>query len=272
MDFRKLTGLVLLLAASACAQNLPSAPSVQGSQANGQQLPTTPAPQAPQPQNVVALHYTVRMQRMQGTTVFEAWAGATSAKSQVRETDDPGFRPGIIIITQDNGELRQMANLARGDYFEITRQQQDEMARQRMGGVSLGPLTTKQAPDEPGEKVLGMTTTLHRVEMDGAFTSDGARHTIHATHELWLTREVTMPNPKLESLFGQNASGIPQLDEAMSFAELAGFPVRRITTIEIDGQRIGRSSYELLSVERVRIPERDLELPPGLKEVQLPSR
>ena len=255
MKPRQLIGLVLLLAAGACAQNLPSAPSTQ-------------APSA----TVVALHYTVRMQRQQGTTVFEAWAGPVSAKSQVRDTDDPGFRTGIVIITQDNGELRQMANLGRREYFEITRQQQDEMARQRMGGITLGPLTTRQAPDEPGEKVLGMPTTHHLIEMDGSFTSEGARHTIHATHELWLTREVTLPNPKLESLFGQNASGIPQLDSAMSVVELAGFPVRRITTIEVDGQRIGRSSYELLSVEKVRLSQGDLDLPPGLRQVQLPSR
>ena len=256
MNPRKLIGLVLLFAASACAQN----------------LPTAPVPQAPQPQTVVALHYTVRMQRQQGTTIFDAWAGPVSAKSQVKETDDPGFRTGIVIITRDDGELRQMANLGRGEYFEITRQQQDEMARQRMGSITMGPLTTKASPDEPGEKVLGMATTHHVVEMDGSFTSEGASHTIHATHELWLTREVTLPNPKLESLFGQNASGIPQLDSAMSVAELGGFPVRRITTIEVDGQRIGRSSYELLAIEKVRMNQGDLELPLGMRQVQLPSR
>jgi hypothetical protein len=233
--------------------------------------PATQPQQAPAPQ-VVALHYKVRMERPQGVTTFEAWAGAQSAKSVVRETTDRGFRPGLVMVVTGDGELRQLANPERGEYFELTKTQQREMANRGMAGVSFGLFTTKETVNEPGEKVLGMETQHHRVETAGTFTQEGAQHTIRAVHDLWMTRAVTLPNPKLEMLFVQSASGIPAVDAGMSFTELGGMPVRRTTLIEIDGKSVGKSDYELLSVETVHVPQKDLELPPGLKQVQLPSR
>lgn len=249
-----ITALVLLIALTVVAQ----------------QPPPAPMPSAPAPQSIVVLHYMVRMHRNQGTTTFEAWAGPDAAKTVVRDTDDRGFKPGLIMIARNDGEVRQMANLQRGEYVEFTRAQMEATAKQKMAGFSFAPFEVKETLNEAGDKVLGLATTHRRIEMTSTFVNGGARHTFHAIQDVWVTRGVTLPNPKLEMLFSQGFTGNPAVDN-VSFTELGGFPVRRETTLEIDGQDFGRSTYDLLAVETTRVGPKELELPPGLKQMQLPS-
>ncbi len=180
MNSRKFIGLVVLLAGVAFAQNLPSAPS--------QQLPSAPSAQQAPSALVVALHYTVRMERSQGKTTFEAWAGGESAKATIHDTDDPGFAAGLVIVARDNGELRQMGNLNRGEYFEFTRTQLEEAARRRMSVFNFGPFQTRETINQPGEKILGYATTHHQYELTSTFEQGGAQHTYRATQDIWVTQ------------------------------------------------------------------------------------
>jgi hypothetical protein len=162
-----------------------------------------------------------------------------------------------------------MGSLARGEYFEFTRTQLEEAAKRRVAAFNFGPFQTKETLNQPGEKVLGLATTHHQYELTSTFTQEGAQHSYRATQDIWITHDVALPNPKLELLFSQGATGIPAIDN-LSTSD-AGFPVRRLTSFEIDGQKMGSSSFELLSVEKTRVDARSVALPAGMKQVQQPT-
>lgn len=218
------------------------------------------------------VQFTTQMSKARGgVSTYKTWVEGKSFKAVVETSTDDCLSPGNFVISRDGGETYIAASARWKRYLELNPEQLRErmgMGSQRLSGrvenVTVQRLTVADGGVVAGHRTRRHTLRVSAVVRSRRFWRDVTSRVV-ITENLWMAEGLPNYCPELPVLT-RETTGAAEIDRALEFHDVKGFPMKRVISLEVDGAPYGSSTFEVKALTQMPVAESVFAVPANYKK------
>jgi hypothetical protein len=206
-----------------------------------------------------------------GTSTYKAWSDGKSFKALVETSTDDDISAGNFVISRDGGTTYIAASARWKRYLVLGPEQLRErlgMRTQQLTG-RVENLQVQRLNSVDGGMVAGYRTRRHTLRVSLVLRSRRFWRDVTSrmviTESLWMAEALPNFCPELPVLTRETI-GPDEIDGALEFKDVKGFPMKRVVSVEVDGRSLGSSVFEVKTLTQTPLEESVFAIPPSYKK------